>query len=625
MGYVLARAFAFAIGYMRDVVMAEVTLSVALAYITFYVAEANLGVSGVIAVVIASMTFASFGRTTLSPGAWDVLWGTWRILDFWATSLIFVLAAMVVPQTFLAFEAGDMIVIVLIFVSTLAARFIGLYGLVPILTSNGISDPIPSEYKKVILWGGLRGAVTIALALAVVESPLIPEDIGRFVLVGSTGYVLATLLLQAPTLRSLMRMLKMDKLSASERQVKARVLEVSQSRVHEQIQNIAIELGLGANSRSTSVPKQQDEMVLRATSQGDQNIEFAMAKEDRLQVAILAIASRENELYFEFLQKGIVSRKVLQILIAHSSRMIDGAKSNGLEGYQSAAFGGLQWHWQLRMALWVQRRFGLETDLAHLLAERFEALLIAEIAIHELLKFANATIKELIGTEAVEVINTALQARLASLVGALEAVEVQFPTFAERLYQRYLDRVALGFEESQYRQQLSQSVISPEVYEELESERRIRQKELELQPPLDLGLRLSKMLGDVPFFSTLGHEALEKVARQLKPRLGLPGEKIITEGDEGRCMFFIVSGAVTVHLADGDKHLTQGDYVGEMALVTRQPRNANVIVNGYCHLLVLERRDFQRLFRALPGLRQHIEKTANERLQERNLDNHQQT
>ncbi|TNE42593.1 MAG: cyclic nucleotide-binding domain-containing protein [Alphaproteobacteria bacterium] len=612
-GYVFARAFTVAIARMRDAVLAEVTLSVALAYVTFYVAEANFGVSGVIAVVSASMTFASFGRTSLSPGAWDLLAGTWRLLDFWATSLIFVLAAMIVPQAFLAYQTGDILIVLVTFVATLLARFIGLYGLMPLLTATGIAEPVPGDYKKVILWGGLRGAVTIALALAVSESPLIPTEIGRFILVSATGYVLATLLVQAPTLRTLMRFLRMDMLTPSEQRIKARVLEVSQRRVRDQVAKIAKELELGKGDRPMGLT------VLPSAAQSD-SAPSQMSSKDRLQVAILAVASRENEIYFEYLQKGLVSRRILQILIAHSGRMIDGAMSDGIEGYQKAAIAGLRWRWPLRFALWVQRRFGVEMDLSRLLAERFEALLMEEIAIRELLNFSNSTIQELIGNDPVQEICQALDSRLESLIGALEAVELQFPDFAHALYQRYLDRAALGFEENQYHRQLAQSVISPEVYEELERERRARHKALEVRPSLNLGLELSRMLATVPAFSELDEETLSKVARQLRPRLGLPGERLIAKGKKGRKMFFIASGAVQVHLPGHPVKLTKGDFVGEMALITDQPRNADVIVDGYCHLLVLDRNDFQRLIRNLPELKAQIESKVAERLIARRED-----
>jgi CPA1 family monovalent cation:H+ antiporter len=601
-GYILAKAIAVAIGFMHNVVMAEVTLTVALAYLTYYIAESYVGVSGVIAVVTASVSFAIEGRTRLSPGAWNVLQGLWRILDFWATSLIFILAAMIVPTVLIAFRPEDIWTLIMVFATTLASRYAVLYGMIPGLGWFGISEPISGAYKKVLWWGGLRGAVTIALALAVSEHPLIAPEIGRFILVAATGYVLITLFFQAPTLRSLMRFLNLDKLSDKERQVKARVLEVSRLHVRDQVKTIADEIGL-----KTPLPASSQEQEVEPSK------DFMMAEEDRLQVALLAVATREGELYFEYLQKGIVSRRILEILRAHAGRVSDAAKTSGLNGYQTTAIEDLNWSWKPRLALWAQRRFGVKAELARLLAERFEAFLIIDIALHELSKFADTTICELLGPTTADQIKQVIDGRLEAVNGALDAVSLQFPSFTHGLRSRYLERVALGFEEVQYRKQLAQSVISSEVFEDLEEDRRARLRTLEVRPQLDLGLKLSQMLSQVSLFSELNDKALADVARQLKPRLALPDECIIRTGQAGACMYFIASGNVCVELPEGPVRLSSGDFFGEMALLSKQPRNADVLADGYCHLLVLDRRDFRRLCRDNAKLASHIEDVASKR------------
>ena len=92
--------------------------------------------------------------------------------------------------------------------TALAARAAVLSGILPTLTALKLSPPISPGYRAVILWGGLRGAVTLALALAVTENAGVPDDIKRFVAVLATGFVLFTLLVQGTTLKPLMRALE---------------------------------------------------------------------------------------------------------------------------------------------------------------------------------------------------------------------------------------------------------------------------------------------------------------------------------------------------------------------------------------------------------------------------------
>jgi CPA1 family monovalent cation:H+ antiporter len=52
-------------------------------------------------------------------------------------------------------------------------------------------------------------------------------------------------------------------------------------------------------------------------------------------------------------------------------------------------------------------------------------------------------------------------------------------------------------------------------------------------------------------------------------------------------MYFIAAGEVTVEREGGGAQLHEGDFFGEMGLLDNKPRNADVISDGYSHLLAL--------------------------------------
>ena len=60
--------------------------------------------------------------------------------------------------------------------------------------------------------------------------------------------------------------------------------------------------------------------------------------------------------------------------------------------------------------------------------------------------------------------------------------------------------------------------------------------------------------------------------------------------------------------------LGSGDFFGEMALVNRQPRVADVVAAGFCDLLVLTTDDFRKLLAADPQAKVAIERAAHERM-----------
>lgn len=614
LGYVMAQIAGWMISRMRGAAVTEITISVGFAYLTFVLGNEHLlDVSGIIAVVTAAMVFASDVRTRLSPGTWDTLLVTWRQLEFWATSLIFILAAMYAPEIFRMGGLGwiEAAGIVAVFFSALAARALVLWGLLPALSWFGLSQPISNQYKAVLCWGSLRGAVTVALALlaaALMSQPneatpgaqLVFTADARFLLVIAMGYVLATLFIAAPTLRPLMKFLKLDKLSAEERLVRDRVMALSRTRVRESLVKVAHTLGL-----SDSLAPQHPAAATN-TSQ-------SLTRDDLVRAGLIVVANRETELSLEYLQRGLVGRTVAERLRADAGRVLDGVRQSGNVGYLSAALGNQKLSPLFRAALWLQRRFGISSLLAEEIANRFELLLVKQLMLRELLEFADAKVAELIGQHAIFTVKEALEGRVQAISGAIEALDLQYPDFTKAMRGRYIERLSIGLEEAEYRGQVDQSLISNEVFESLEEDRNERRQVASARPALDLGLKLTEMLAKVPIFASLKEDQISRLAQELTPELFTPGEPIIRAGDQGDRMYFIASGTVDVIVAPDPVRLKAGDFFGEMALLNDKPRNADVVSAGYTNMLVLKRRDFDALLKAHAGLREKIEDIARKR------------
>ena len=601
LGWVAAQVTGWLISQFRGAQVTEITLTVAMTYLTFVVGQAFLGVSGIIAVVMAAMVFASDGRTRLSPGTWDTLLTTWRQLEFWATSLIFVLAAMLTPRMMGQVRWSDLIGVSVIFFAALGARAGVLWGVLPALSYWGLSQPISNEYKAVLAWGSLRGAVTAALALTVIETPGVSPEAQRFIFVMAMGFVLATLFIAAPTLRPLMKALKLDKLTPEERLVRDRVMALSRGRVRESLTQVAKTLGLAPGAPQ------------HPPGEAAGQVPGVLSRDDLVRAGLIVLANRETELSFEYLQRGLVGRRVAERLRADSGRVLDAVRQNGSSGYLAAALGNQKPSWRFRLALWVQRRFRVSALLAEEIADRFELLLVKQLMLRELMEFADAKVAELIGQHAGLTAKEALEGRMQAISGAVEALDLQYPDYTKAMRARYLERLSIGLEEAEYRGQLEQSLISDEVFEDLEEDRHRRRGVAEMRPSLDLGLKLTEMLAKVPIFAGFKGEDIARLAQMLTPELFLPGERIIRAGDKGDRMFFIASGVVDVLVAPNPVRLKSGDFFGEMALLTDNPRNADVVSAGYTNMLELRRRDFETLLRVNPGLKENIERVARAR------------
>ncbi len=96
-------------------------------------------------------------------------------------------------------------------------------------------------------------------------------------------------------------------------------------------------------------------------------------------------------------------------------------------------------------------------------------------------------------------------------------LRLQYPEYAETLQKRHLVRVALRLEEASYHQMLDENIISPEVFNDLVRELDKRNRIMDRQPKLDLGLEPTKLVAKVPFFTKIGAHRISEIASMLMP------------------------------------------------------------------------------------------------------------
>src|SRR5262245_49419379 len=116
-----------------------------------------------------------------------------------------------------------------------------------------------------------------------------------------------------------------------------------------------------------------------------------------------------------------------------------------------------------------------------------------------------------------------------------------------------------------------------------------------------------------PLFAGLTPEQRETVALHFQPRSAQPGERLIRAGDKADVVYFVSMGQVEVVVNGSSIKMGPGNFFGEMALLSGQPRSADVTALDFCKLVTLSRRDFRELLRRYPGMRSTIAGIAKER------------
>jgi Na+:H+ antiporter len=180
-----------------DDYLIETTLTTVLAFGVYIIAE-RFHVSGVLAVVSAGMITGNIGPKGMSPTTRIVLFNFWEYLAFVANSLVFLLIGLDVNIGQIVENIRPILVAVAAVVISRALVVYVLTGL-----SNLRGPRVPWSYQHILSWGGLRGAISLALALSLPGS-LAGHDLLR---VMAFGVVLFTLLVQGTTMPLLMRRL----------------------------------------------------------------------------------------------------------------------------------------------------------------------------------------------------------------------------------------------------------------------------------------------------------------------------------------------------------------------------------------------------------------------------------
>lgn len=608
-GIVLARITVALLPLVAELPAAEMTLTLALPYIAFVTAE-MVHVSGVVAVVAAGLTLSAVGRSRLSPESWSHLEGVWEQVSYWAGSMLFILASILIPKMLIKATVSDMLLVLVVVVAALAARAFVLFVLLPALCAARLSHRVENGFKLVITWGGLRGAITLALALAVIENRGLDARTKTFVAVLATSFVIYTLLVQGTTLRPLVRALKLDHLPPLQQALRRQVLALSLAEVRDAVRRAGTEYG-AAEGAVEAVAKSYDE---RAANVAGQDLEATLSDRERLTTGLVALADRERELVLGHHAIGTASPRIVGKLLRDAARIGDAARSGGRTGYNRAARRILRYGLPFRAAAQAQRWLLLDRPLARQLAERFELLMVRKVVLDEIIPFNERNMPPLLGQRIADLLGEMLVSRRQATATALEAMRLQYPDYAEAVERGFLRRYALRQELRHYRTLRAEGLIGQELFEHLRRDLRAAERAAKTRPKLDLKLSTVDMLDKVELFAALDQPQRQRLAKLFRPRFTVPGQTLIQRGERARSVYFISSGAVEVVFPRERIRLGRGDFFGEIALLEGGTRVADVVALGYCRLLVLDQKDFRQFLEQHPQVRTVMEATAQERL-----------
>ncbi|KAH9488907.1 hypothetical protein Btru_058638 [Bulinus truncatus] len=167
-GYIMAKLAIYWLQWTFNDSLTEIAITLSMAYLVFYIADAYLKVSAVLGVVTLGATLGEH-RTSISPEVEVFLHSFWETLSFMANTLIFAICGFIITKKVIIFaELQDCIYVIILYFAVNVIRGLTFMMFSPVLKRLGYG--LTWQDGLVCTWSGLRGAIGLAMALILFKS-----------------------------------------------------------------------------------------------------------------------------------------------------------------------------------------------------------------------------------------------------------------------------------------------------------------------------------------------------------------------------------------------------------------------------------------------------------------------
>lgn len=214
LGFAFALLALVLLTFVHDEIEMEVSLTIAVAYLGFWVAQTVWGVSGVIANVTSGILISAFGHRFVSPCSREQLYNFWTFLAWIANTIVFVYAGLlsvvfVWPCSSRTESTTEYALLVPFF---FYLQLIRVFQFAMFHYWMSFRNAWFTWKENLVLGlGGVRGAVSLVLALHVAKLNSVAPEIRSLVLLWTTAPVFLSMIFNPWLVKRLLKRLKMDK------------------------------------------------------------------------------------------------------------------------------------------------------------------------------------------------------------------------------------------------------------------------------------------------------------------------------------------------------------------------------------------------------------------------------
>ena len=605
-GWALGEVAAWLLGQVDNDPAIEITLTTVLAYLSFLIAEDGLHVSGVMATVTAGLSYGNRGWMRVSQPVRGYLEHFWEYMAFVATALIFLMVGLSIDLSALLTLWLPLLCLIL---AMLVARAVVVFGLMGLSNRLPGAQPVAVAYQSVMYWGGLRGAIALAIALSLPGELAFKDEFVTLVV----GAVLFTLLVQGVSVDALVRRLGLNRPPLLDRYSE---LETERHAARHALARLP---ALAAGGLFSGVVTHRLEYNYRmAAQQAEKSLSTLrieeMSSNDAARLLQLQLLSEQRQQLRQLFDRGHLDERVFRHLLganAHCQEQVRGgadltvlttanARADSLARLRARLAALPPWReaLALRRVAGDYQRAWAEHTVAHALLARWPELVGDDPEAAPLRDW---------------VAQNARQNQLD-----LDQMAEQFPEFVGAMQQRHAQRLALLAEIEAIEDWANNGRLQPASAESLLQRRRSRIVRLRGLAAEHLRLEPGELLAKVPLFAELDPLAIESLARSMRSQTIGARETLIRQHDHDDSLFIIARGVVRVSVENAGAHqnlatLMAGDFFGEMALLYQAPRTATVQSVTPCTIYTLKREDYLAIAQQYPDIAAAVEHAGRQR------------
>lgn len=613
-GWVAAVITGLILGKMKGDQFIEISLTTILAYLSFLIAEDVFHVSGVMATVAAGVTMGGWGSAKISPSVSGYLKHFWGYMAYVSNALIFLLVGLRVDLSSLNQSIG---ILLIVLAAMLVSRIAVVFGLVPIAGKLLNTRSINKGYQTIMFWGGVRGAIALAIVLHLPGKFIYAETFVALVM----GAVLFTLLIQGLTMGKLVKILDINKPSLADRLSRAEGLLSAKRRAQSRIPEL-----LAGGFFSERIAAMMEERYKKSIQRILEQINTLRKREldggEEYRLFFLRSMSREKSKYFELYSKGFVTESAYRDLDHSLNVQIDTLRDNGHLPVYTLFPTYRTYYVQAFMRFMEQApglSFVMEKVRSRQVSRDYEKAWCRYQASKDVLNEFDEMVKtESIPPEVLEKVKSHYQYWNDVSSKRMDLTTEQFPEFVTSMQEQLAARLTLHAEQEAIEEMAQTGNIPGGIAEAMQDELAEEFHDICKSAIRKLHVEPVEILRKIPFFRDMSLEEFHCIADCLRQCTYPTGHDIIKQGEKGHSLFLIVRGVVRVSRKEKEEErdlatLMAGDFFGEMALLHHEPRTATCKAITPCALYELRRDDFDIICAKYPIILRSLEVADRER------------